>query len=62
MVMGSSPVSLGDELLGGGGNFLPGSSSGTTPEGRADDNFTVPCSGVEILLKETIGELWSPGV
>ena len=57
MVTGSSPVSLGDELLGGGGSLLPGSLSGTTPKGRADDNFTVPCFGVEILLKETIGEL-----
>ena len=57
MVTGSSSVFLGDELLGGGGSFLPGSPSGTTPKDRADDNFTVPHSGVEILLKETIGEL-----
>ena len=58
IVTGSSPVSLGDELLGGGGSFLHVSPSGTTPEGRADDKFTVSCSGVEILFKETMGELW----
>ena len=54
MVTYSSPVSLGDELLGGGGSLFPGTPSGTTPE---TDNLTVPCSEVEILLKETIGEL-----
>ena len=63
MVRGSSPVSLGDKLLGGGGSLLPGSPSGTTPEGTADDNFTVPCSGVEILLKEQLENFdWSLGV
>ena len=56
MVTNPSPISLGDQLLDGGGSFLPCSLSGTTPEGRAGVSFTVPCSGVEILLKAMTGE------
>ena len=53
-----SPISLGGKLLGGSGSFLPGFPSGTTPNGKAGVSFTVPCSGVEILLKAMMGELW----
>ena len=57
MVTDPSLISLGDKLLGSGGSFLPCSPSGRTPEGKAGVNFTVPCSGVEILLKAMMGEL-----
>ena len=57
MTIGSSLTSLGDEVAGGGGNCLPFSPSATTPEGRAETNFTQPCGGVDILLNDTMGEL-----
>ena len=52
-----SPISLGDELLRGGRSLLPCSPSGTTPEGKAGVSLTVPCSGVQILLKAMTGTL-----